>query len=758
MSIQRIPKLFFQTSKLPLEPYLVKMIKSQLPDDWVYRHFLDSDILHFLQSHPLKEFPGAIEVFLTLKRGEHRADFFRYYFLYVKGGVFMDSDAMIYFSIDQVIKDYRFFSVKSSHVQGSLFQGILGAEPRNPLIGGALKFFFQGDFSALDSDYHFLCKDIFRLYQEIPEKEGYHLFQELPDSGGDRILEIDQLLFRHFWRNKEGIPNFMKSRNLVYCCVFYNKDYLRLLDLLLKSMQMFSNLNTFDFLVITQPEFVPLVKEKGRLLGIDLKIFSLDFKTIFQAACARLFIFDYPEIEGYEKLLYLDTDILIKANLEPIFELPIQDLLYGIESGTVESLNFGAQFFDFNKTDKRLTGLNSGTLLFLNSQTMKDLFQRIRSHVDIHTQQGNKPPYCMDQPFINYHAIKDGLCDNYLLNKYVSLFENNDTVENYSTSSICHFSFPIGNFGHKYNRMCDFFNKTLYKETNSNNIMELIGKKYSWNKGFIKFIIQYDGMYKLETTWGLGHFLILDERRVCVYWNNHYHILKFNETFTEYLSIRTTPNDFDFSRGQLIESYLNIYGDSHGFLSFRGLNINHRNLSQFSRTMFRIGRDNQIVNFNSSHLSKDTVFCLVYGEVDVRGHVGKQVHYGRHHENVCKELVDAYFRTIQRNILEYKAIVLVAISPPTAMKDHSQCNIHSEAIGGPIPFVGTDSDRVIYRIRINELLEEGCSKYGFHFFNPYEPYTRPDGTLKYEFSDKCIHVFENAHILSEFKKLIDNLS
>ncbi|NBP66207.1 MAG: hypothetical protein EBU66_16345 [Bacteroidetes bacterium] len=83
MSIQRIPKLFFQTSKGPLEPYIVKMTKAMIPSDWIYRHFLDSDIVHFLKSHPLKEFPGALEVFQKLKRGEHKADFFRYYFLFV---------------------------------------------------------------------------------------------------------------------------------------------------------------------------------------------------------------------------------------------------------------------------------------------------------------------------------------------------------------------------------------------------------------------------------------------------------------------------------------------------------------------------------------------------------------------------------------------------------------------------------------------------------------------------------------------------
>jgi lipopolysaccharide biosynthesis glycosyltransferase len=758
-----IPKLFFQTSKDPLEPYIVKMTKAMLPNDWTYRHFLDQDIVHFLKSHPLKEFPGAVEVFQKLKQGEHKADFFRYYFLFCKGGVFMDSDAMIYKPIDQIIKGYKFFSVKSEIVPDCIFQGILGAEPRNPLIGKALEFFFKGNLSILEFDYHFLCRDIYRLYQENQEKEGYHLFEESPDEGGDKILDGQEVSFRHFWRNKEEIPRtpgILNSKNLVYCCVFYNKDYFKLLDLLLKSLRMYSSEGNFDFLVITQNQFEPLVKEIGRNLGLDLKIFCLDFSTIFQAACARLFIFDYPEIQGYEKLLYIDTDILIKAPLDPVFQIldGAKDVLYGIESGTIESLNFGAQFFNFNQIDKNLTGINSGTLLFLNSIQMKSLFQRIRGHLELFTQSGNKPPYCMDQPFINFHAIKDKLYDNKALNPYVSLFENNDTVDNYTTSSICHFSFPIGNFGHKYNRMCDFLAKTLNKHTNSNTVYELIGQKYSWNQGYIKFMVNYKGHYKLETTWGEGSFVVLNPYTLRVFWNNFYHVLKFNKQFTEYISIRTSPKDFEFSRGYLIESYLNIYGDSHAALSLKNLQMDHRNLFQFSRTMFRIGRDNQIINFKPDHASKDRIFCLAYGEVDVRGHIGRQVGYGRHHETVCKELVNAYFKTIELNITQYKAIIIIAISPPTAMKDHEPCNIHTEAAGGPIPFVGTDRDRIIYRKRINELLEEGCSKFGYIFFNPYGPYTREDGTLKYELSDKCIHIGENTFILNEFKKLITSLA
>jgi hypothetical protein len=543
---------------------------------------------------------------------------------------------------------------------------------------------------------------------------------------------------------------------LVYCCVFYNKDYLKLLDLLLKSMKQFSKIN-FDFLVITQSHFEPLVKEMGSKIGLDLKVFSLDFTTIFQAACARLFIFDYPEIQEYEKILYLDTDIIIKSDLGKILDLPINDLLYGIESGTLDSFNFGGQFFDFNKMENK-SGINSGTLLFLNSETIKNLFQRMRNHIETYTNEGKQPPYCMDQPFINYHAIKDSLYDNKLLNPFVSLYEGNDTVDNYETSSVCHFSFPIGNFGHKFNRMSNFFNTILYKD-NSTGSMDFIGRKYSWGNGYIRFLVNHNtSLNLLETSWGNGSYNIISALVFCVFWNNCYHMVKFNSEYTEFEAIRTEPRDFQYVKGKLIDSYLNIYGDSHALLSFKGLSMAHRNLFDFSRTMHRIGRDNHIINFHKSHNSKERVFCLVYGEVDVRAHVGKQVNLGRHHESVCQSLVDSYLKSVKSNILEYKAIIIVGISPPTSAKDHDTCKKHSYVTGGPIPFIGPDSDRVIYRNTLNTILKEECMKYGFIFFNPFDFYEREDGTLNYDLSDSCIHIGQPRHFLDEFDKLMNNLN
>ena len=242
--------------------------------------------------------------------------------------------------------------------------------------------------------------------------------------------------------------------NLVYCCVFYNRDYLKLLELLLVSIKLYSS-DTFDILVLTNPDFQLQIDELSKTLDLKIKTMHINITTIFQAACARLRIFDYPGLSEYKNLLYLDTDIIIKGDLTPLLEVELEERLYGIQEAIIGMPNFGKQFFNA-ETDFSIMGINSGTLLFKNCLTMRDLFSRIRGHIAAFTDSSQPTPYALDQPFINYHAIKDGLYDNNALNPYVSLYENADTVTNYATSVICHFSFPIGNFAHKYYRMKQF--------------------------------------------------------------------------------------------------------------------------------------------------------------------------------------------------------------------------------------------------------------------------------------------------------------
>jgi hypothetical protein len=367
--------------------------------------------------------------------------------------------------------------------------------------------------------------------------------------------EYSNMSCRFIEQKEQTQPN----KNLVYCCVFYNKDYIELLKLLFASINVFSTTKTMDFVIFTSSDFRSLVENFTKKLPFHVKIHYFDFKTLFQAACARLFIYDYPGINQYEKFLYLDTDILVKGDLANIFQVNLEEKLYALEEGTIGMPNFGGQFFTEkdSKDSKNLNtpGMNSGVLLFKKCDIIKGLFQEIREHVTKHTEQGLPVPACADQPFINYHAITKNLCDNKMLSTYVHNLNSSERVvtspKTYETQSICHFSWPIGNFYNKFSRMKTYLSDILknYKSIIDNPInlintldvdnSKIVNKTYTWGKGKIKF----EDNCKLYTTWVGGTYEIIDTYLVKASWSIYSHYLHFNKDYTEFISVREGDAD-----------------------------------------------------------------------------------------------------------------------------------------------------------------------------------------------------------------------
>jgi mannosyltransferase OCH1-like enzyme len=173
-----IPKIIVQTSRQPPKQYVVDMIQERSPG-WEYQHYTDDDIMLFFAENPIEEFPNVVAKFYTFNYGEHRADLFRYYFLYVKGGVYIDSDAMIQTNIENIVKDYDFFTVNSSYFPGTVFQGFLGAEPKNDLIYKALKDIYNIPKTDLLREFHILCKNLYTFINEDTTTMKKVLFQEI---------------------------------------------------------------------------------------------------------------------------------------------------------------------------------------------------------------------------------------------------------------------------------------------------------------------------------------------------------------------------------------------------------------------------------------------------------------------------------------------------------------------------------------------------------------------------------------------------
>ena len=195
---------------------------------------------------------------------------------------------------------------------------------------------------------------------------------------------------------------------------------------------------------------------------------------------------------------------------------------------------------------------------------------------------------------------------------------------------------------------------------------------------------------------------------------------------------------------------LYIFGDSHACASFKNLQVPHENMYQNSITMFRIGRDNTIINYNlDMDITRNTIL-LCYGEVDCRCHIGKQVNLGRNEDTVINELVSDYFKTITNNIKNAK-VIITSVIPPTSQ-------IEFEIMNGIIlhefPFVNSDEDRVRYTNKVNKKIEEFCLLNNYIYFDGYSFCRRDTGILSYELSDTRGHLKDNILFIEKFYNVI----
>jgi mannosyltransferase OCH1-like enzyme len=198
-----IPHIFVQTSREKPQQYVVDMIQRNIPG-WSYEHYNDTEIIRFFQQNPIHELPNVIEKFYSLQYGEHRADLFRYYFLYLNGGVYMDCDAILLVNINDVVQDYSFFSINSSYYVGTIFQGIIGCTPRHPIVQKALLDIYNTPIVDTMREFHLFCKNLYTFYNEDPSTTK-RLYEEIKNNDlyapvYDTVTGME--IARHYYANK----------------------------------------------------------------------------------------------------------------------------------------------------------------------------------------------------------------------------------------------------------------------------------------------------------------------------------------------------------------------------------------------------------------------------------------------------------------------------------------------------------------------------------------------------------------------------
>ena len=199
---------------------------------------------------------------------------------------------------------------------------------------------------------------------------------------------------------------------------------------------------------------------------------------------------------------------------------------------------------------------------------------------------------------------------------------------------------------------------------------------------------------------------------------------------------------------------IHVIGDSHAFFCFTntyasGPSDEHsifygsKNGMQYSlsflihplvsRTLHRVGRDGiRGLNIRNFGVQDGDIVVFLFGEVDVRCHIGRQRdECGRSQQEIIETLVTNYFKTIQENVSGYRDLICIVASlvPP--------CD---QGFNPVQPFYGLLSDRVTITQQLNGLLKGSATMYGMHYLDIYALYAQEDGSFNLTLSDGIVHV------------------
>ncbi|MBF9020258.1 hypothetical protein HKCCA1058_06045 [Rhodobacterales bacterium HKCCA1058] len=204
-----IPNVVMQTSRRSLPARIVRRTMSVLGPKFQYVHYDDRAIEKFFSDYPHGELPGVLERFRDLNAGEHKADLFRYYYLYTLGGVYFDTDVLLVSPLAKYLSGRDFVSVRSGAVSNSLFQGFLAAEAGHPVLERAIRDVCNSTNDQLKSDHHLLCKNLDRFLREALSNHDVNpdtvtLFDEVLHSRkvAKSLDAQGRCVLYHFWRRE----------------------------------------------------------------------------------------------------------------------------------------------------------------------------------------------------------------------------------------------------------------------------------------------------------------------------------------------------------------------------------------------------------------------------------------------------------------------------------------------------------------------------------------------------------------------------
>lgn len=278
---------------------------------------------------------------------------------------------------------------------------------------------------------------------------------------------------KHLLNVSEGLCQDIKTqenkeygkKNLIYFSVF-GDGYLLLLRFLLESIHFNTPKKNFDIMIICDEECSKKIIEWK-----VISCFRYDFMIVntpedgVDASINKCKIFSYNKINTYNKILFVDCDMLALKDVNIIFDNDFNnDILYTVynkqvgfnaHSSYTHGLSKISKEFELKLEQKNQRAFNAGQFLLKNSTKMKNHFNKILWLIN------NWPSsYFFEQSFMVTYFCRNFITEAEVLNKYfeILIIPKNQQINKFHSDEtvFIHFAGPPLNSDSKINYIYNY--------------------------------------------------------------------------------------------------------------------------------------------------------------------------------------------------------------------------------------------------------------------------------------------------------------
>ena len=237
------------------------------------------------------------------------------------------------------------------------------------------------------------------------------------------------------------------AKNLIYYSVYFDGGYVELMNNSLMSIIKHTSVD-FDVLIITDKATQKLIKQQPftKLKQPKYHITPTPEDGV-EASKNKTQIYAFEDVDQYDKILFLDCDIVAVGDVAGVFEVcDTHNTLYTARGVNISfqhhrTIHHGfdvvRQSFINEMMDTRQYPFNAGQFMFRNSPSMRQHFSNLNWFMSVWPGE-----YFFEQAFMCYYFCKAKMTNDALNSKLALISTVVDNVYNLQDKVLLHFTAP----------------------------------------------------------------------------------------------------------------------------------------------------------------------------------------------------------------------------------------------------------------------------------------------------------------------------